>query len=410
GANFRGLPPSAARVASALGLLSAYAAYAIGLVLTYRYIIMRPVPAERAAAEPATPKAPPPASEGTLVGRRAVVAAAAGAALAVPTVALIQRLAERAVFPYDGLTYSGPGVQPITPNDKFYTVTKNVVDPDVAKSVWRLDIGGLVAEPKQYGFADLTALPSVKQETTLMCISNRIGSGLFSNAVWTGVPLRELLAASRPGANAVEVLLHGADGYTDTFAFEKAMEPTTLVVYQMNGQPLPQRHGYPVRLIVPGLFGEKNVKWVTGIDVIDHDGKGFYEQQGWGPNFVVPTRSDFFSPKVDAPRSGFQFREPFRVGRFAEIRGRAFAGSRGVRAVEVSADDGETWRPARIDYPGTDVTWAFWTFTWRPTEPGTYHLVSRATDGTGAVQPPDRRGIVPQGATGYHRVLARVNA
>ncbi|HEX5497763.1 MAG TPA: molybdopterin-dependent oxidoreductase, partial [Thermomicrobiales bacterium] len=213
-ANFRGLPPSSARVASALGLFVAYAAYAVGLVLTYRFIIMRPLPAERLAAEPAAPKPPAPASEGTLVGRRAVVAAAAGAALAVPTIALVQRLADQAVFPYDGLTYSGPGVQPITPNAKFYTVTKNVVDPNVAKSVWRLEIGGLVDEPRQYGFADLTALPAVEQETTLMCISNRIGSGLFSNAVWTGVPLRELLAAARPGANAVEVLLHGADGYT----------------------------------------------------------------------------------------------------------------------------------------------------------------------------------------------------
>jgi DMSO/TMAO reductase YedYZ molybdopterin-dependent catalytic subunit len=163
-------------------------------------------------------------------------------------------------------------------------------------------------------------------------------------------------------------------------------------------------------VIVPGLYGEKNVKWVTAIDVIDHDGKGFYEQQGWGPNFVVPTRSDFFSPKIDAPRSGFQFREPFRVGQTAQIRGRAFAGDRGVRAVEVSTDDGETWRPARIDYPGTRLTWAFWTFSWRPTAPGTVHLVSRATDGAGAVQPPDRRGIVPQGATGYQRVLARVEA
>ncbi|HEU0113990.1 MAG TPA: molybdopterin-dependent oxidoreductase [Thermomicrobiales bacterium] len=414
GANFRGLPPSSARVVSALGLLAAYAAYAAGLVLTCRFIIFRPAPAERPAQpaparEPVAPPAPV-AAEGHLVGRRAVVAAAAGAALAAPTVALVQRLYDRAVFPYDGLTYSGPGVQPITPNDKFYTVTKNVVDPDVAKSVWGLEIGGLVAEPKRYGFADLTALPAVVQETTLMCISNRIGSGLFSNAVWKGVPLRDLLTASRPGDGAVEVLLHAADGYTDTFAFDKAMEPTTLVVYQMNGQPLPQRHGYPVRVIVPGLYGEKNVKWVTAIDVIDHDGKGFYEQQGWGPNFVVPTRSDFFSPKIDAPRSGFQFREPFRVGQTAQIRGRAFAGDRGVRAVEVSTDDGETWRPARIDYPGTHLTWAFWTFSWRPTAPGTFHLVSQATDGAGAVQPPDRRGIVPQGAAGYQRVLARVDA
>ena len=130
-----------------------------------------------------------------------------------------------------------------------------------------------------------------------MCISNRIGAGLMSNAVWQGVRLRDLLEASRPLPGAVEVFLNGADAYTDTFAFEKAMDPTTIVAFAMNGEPLPQRHGYPARVVVPGLYGEKNVKWVTRIEVVDYDAKGFYEQQGWGPNFVIPTRSDIFGPR-----------------------------------------------------------------------------------------------------------------
>ena len=222
--------------------------------------------------------------------------------------------------------------------------------------------------------------------------------------------MRDLLGASRPGGGAVEVRLHAADGYTDTIAFEKAMEPTTLVVYEMNGEPLPERHGYPARVVVPGLFGEKNVKWVTRIEVVDHDAKGFYEQQGWGPNFEIPTRSDVFAPRW-ARRGGTDaFTEPFRASRTATVRGRAFAGNRGVAGVEFSADDGETWRPARIDYPGTELTWVFWSVEWRPTEAGEHVLTSRATDRSGAVQPPDRRGIVPQGATGYHRVVARVEA
>ena len=130
---------------------------------------------------------------GEPVGRRAVVAGAAGLALAAGSGALIRNLNERAVFSYDGLTYSGPGVKPITPNDKFYTVTKNVVDPNVDADIWRLEIGGLVEEPQSYSFQDLMNLASVEQESTLMCISNRIGAGLFSNAVWQGVPLRDLL-------------------------------------------------------------------------------------------------------------------------------------------------------------------------------------------------------------------------
>jgi DMSO/TMAO reductase YedYZ molybdopterin-dependent catalytic subunit len=120
----------------------------------------------------------------------------------------------------------------------------------------------------------------------------------------------------------------------------------------MNGEPLPRRHGFPARIVVPGLYGEKNVKWLTGIEVVDHDAKGFYEQQGWGPNFEIPTRSDFFAPKVDEVRGAFRFGEPFRVGQPVRLRGRAFAGARGVAGVEFSADDGQTWSEARIDYPG----------------------------------------------------------
>ncbi|MDQ3455781.1 MAG: molybdopterin-dependent oxidoreductase, partial [Actinomycetota bacterium] len=355
-------------------------------------------------SEPAT--APVPVAEP--VGRRAVVAAAAGVALAVPAVALLRRLNEEATFSYDGTVYSGPDIQPIAPNDLFYTVTKNVVDPNVAESVWRFEVGGLVAEPRTYAFGDLAALPAIDQESTLMCISNRIGAGLFSNAVWRGVPLRDLLEAAGPSAAAVEVLLHAADGFTDTFSIEKAMDPTTLVVYEMNGEPLPQRHGFPARIVVPGLYGEKNVKWLTGIEVVDYDAKGFYEQQGWGPNFEIPTRSDFFAPRVEEVRGEFRFRDPFRLGQAARLRGRAFAGARGVARVEFSADDGETWSDARIDYPGTELTWKFWSVEWRPQQVGDTILLSRATDGTGAVQPPDRRGIVPQGATGYHRVVAAV--
>jgi len=397
GANYRGLPTSPARIASALVLLVQYAAYGLMLVLLYRWLAPRPTPDVAAQPVPI----------GNPVGRRAMVAGAAGLALAAASGALIRDLNARAVFAYDGLAYSGPGVQPIAPNDKFYTVTKNVIDPNVIPGIWRLDIGGLVEEPRIYSFDDLMALPHKDQESTLMCISNQIGAGLMSNAVWTGVPLRDLLQASRPLSGAVEIFLHGVDGYTDTFAFDKAMNPTTIVAFALNGEPLPQRHGYPARIVVPGLFGEKNVKWVTRIDVIDHDGKGFYETQGWGPNFVIPTRSDIFAPRWVRHRQD-TFVAPFTVGEPTTIRGRAFAGDRGIQQVEFSPDDGETWHETRFDYPGSNLTWTFWSFDWTPQAPGEYTLVSRATDGTGAPQPSEKRSIVPQGATGYHRVVASV--
>jgi DMSO/TMAO reductase YedYZ molybdopterin-dependent catalytic subunit len=282
-----------------------------------------------------------------------------------------------------------------------------VVDPNVNAGVWGLQVDGLVERPHLYRFDEISALAGTEQETTLMCISNQIGAGLFSNAVWRGVPLRNLLEAAVPADTAVEVMLYGADGYTDTFSFEKAMDPATMVAVEMNGEPLPLRHGFPARVVVPGLFGEKNVKWVTRIAVIDYDGKGFYEQQGWGPNFQVPTRSDIFSPRWRRTRQD-NFVEPFPRNQVAMIRGRAFAGSRGIQSVEFSADDGETWRPVEIDYPGTNLTWTFWTAQWIPSQTGEFVLVSRAVDGTGEPQPSERRSIVPEGAAGYHRVYATV--
>jgi DMSO/TMAO reductase YedYZ molybdopterin-dependent catalytic subunit len=397
GTNYRGLPPGTAQVVTMLFLAVAYTLFAAVLVLGYRWLV------PRSAAVPVAASAAP----GALVGRRVLLAGAAGVVLAAASGVLLRALNARATFSYDGLAYSGPGVQPIAPADKFYTVTKNVVDPDVLPEVWRLEIGGMVEEPRSYDFAALQALPGIEQETTLMCISNQIGAGLMSNTVWAGVPLRDLLEASRPMPGAVEVLLRAADGYTDTFSIEKALEPETLVAYAINGEPLPQRHGFPARVVVPGLFGEKNVKWVTRIEVVDYDAKGFYEQQGWGPNFVVPTRSDIFGPRW-VRGNGDAFVEPFALGEQATIRGRAFAGNRGIRRVDYSMDDGATWQEARIDYPGTDLTWTFWSFDWVPEEPGTSTIVSRAVDGTGEPQSEERRGIVPQGATGLHRVVATV--
>src|SRR6266545_4655032 len=206
------------------------------------------------------------------------------------------------------------------------------------------------------------------------------------------------------GADVVEARLHGVDGYTDTFAFAKAMEPSTLVVYAMNGEPLPARHGYPVRVIVPGLFGEKSVKWVTRIELVDHDVKGFYEQQGWGPNFVVPTTARFDQP-ADRQRLN-----QAQAAAGVRLRGVAHAGDRGVKQVEVSLDGGGSWQVAKIDFASSPLAWVLWSYDWKPARPGDYRLVVRATDGQGEVQTAEERGIVPEGATGYHRIIVGVEA
>jgi DMSO/TMAO reductase YedYZ molybdopterin-dependent catalytic subunit len=290
-------------------------------------------------------------------------------------------------------------VQPITPNARFYTVTKNIIDPDVKPSFWRFQVTGMVERPRTYNFDALSAISPVTQETTLMCISNWVGGGLMSNAVWEGVPLRELILASGPREGVVEVMFRSVDGYADTVSFDKAMDPTTLVAFKMNGQPLPRTHGYPARIIVPGMFGEKNVKWVTRVELVDYDAKGFYEQQGWGPNFTVPTRARFDFPYYD---------QTIKLASVIELKGIAFGGDRGVSRVEVSIDGGTTWRQARIDYPGTQLSWALWTYDWSGAAPGEYVLVVRATDGDGELQSSVERGTVPEGATGYHRVKLKI--
>ncbi len=150
--------------------------------------------------------------------------------------------------------------------------------------------------------------------------------GLMSNAMWRGVPLRDLLAAAAPAREAKRIALHAADNYIETIPFAKALQPTTLVAWEMDGQALLPRHGFPARIIVPGLFGEKNIKWLTGITVETTEFKGFYERQGWGPHYEIPKHARF-----DAP----DFSKPLRRGPIA-LRGVAFCGDCGVRRVEVS--------------------------------------------------------------------------
>lgn len=391
GTSYVGLPSAKGTLANTFGLLIAYAVYGASLLLLFRTMLSRA-------------KSDGNVGEQKPVGRRAILVTGVGAVIAVAVGGILQRLYKIASFSYDGTRYKGADVQAITPNDRFYVVTKNVVDPEVTRSIWRLDISGLVERPRTYNFEELTALPAATQETTLRCISNQVGDGLMSNAVWKGVPLRNLIEAAGTKQGVVEVLLRGVDNYTDTIAIEKAMEPTTLVAYEMNGETIPQRHGFPVRVIVPGLFGEKNVKWVTRIELVDHDAKGFYEQQGWGPNFVVPTTARF-----DVPDDKQKIKLAMAATGVA-LKGVAHAGNRGVSKVEVSSDDGKSWNLAKISHAESPLAWVLWNYDWRPAQAGEYKLVVRATDGKGEVQTDKERGTAPEGATGYHKITTQIEA
>jgi DMSO/TMAO reductase YedYZ molybdopterin-dependent catalytic subunit len=403
-ANYRGVPYTTARLLSISALLLWYSLFAATIMVSYRLLTIRGAPADRSTQEESSEAGP----SSRPVSRRAVVAAATGGALVWPLHSLLQRMYADATFAYDGRPYSGEDIEPVTPIPRFYTVTKNVVDPDVVRDRWRLEIGGATDRDLTLSYDDLMGFEQVEQESTLMCISNRIGAGLISNARWQGVRLRDVLMAAGVRGDAYELKLTGADAYVDTFDLDYALNETTLIVYGINGEPLPRIHGYPVRIIVPGLYGEKNIKWVTRIDVVTEPHQGFYEQQGWGPNFGPPTRSDIFRPRTNGAGQSATFLQPIAAGSIVDLRGRAFAADRGIRSVEVTTNDGESWAPATIYYPGTMLTWALWRFAWSPAAPGKYRVYSRAIDGNGDPQPSEPRGIIPEGARGYNIVTATV--
>jgi DMSO/TMAO reductase YedYZ molybdopterin-dependent catalytic subunit len=391
GTHYAGLPIEAARIITLLALAICFLAFERTMVVVFDFLT---TPAGHSAPPEFTPQ----------VSRRSFLVGLAGILLAGGIVAIARKLFRIATFSYDGTQYKGPGVQAITPNDQFYCVTKNVIDPRVDEGLWHLEISGLVQNPRTYRLRDLQAMSMVDQETTLMCISNGLDAGLMSNAIWRGIPMVELLQAAGPLSGAAKVKLQGVDNYSDTFPLEKAMEPSTLIAFKMNGETLPHRHGFPARVIVPGYFGEKHVKWLTRIEVAHAEAKGFYEAQGWGPDFIVPTRS-----RIDVPdnESWIKLTEAHQG---VLVKGIAFGGDRGVSRVEVSSDDGASWEEARIDYPGTKLSWSLWSYSWQPDEANDHILVVRATDGEGEVQELEEDREFTSGITGFHKVLVHVFA
>ncbi len=390
GTSYAGLPIDAARLVTLIGFALCVFVFERTLVGGFEFLA-RPKETDDTEFTPA-------------MGRRAFVLSAIGVAVAGGGVALARKLYRAATFSYDGTQYKGRIVQPITPNDLFYCVTKNVVDPWVNIDLWHLEVTGLVQNRATWRFQDLLGFSTVEQETTLMCISNGLDAGLISNAIWKGFPLRDLLDQAAPLSGAARVRLHGVDNYTDTILLEKAMEPTTLLAYEMNGVPLPDRHGYPLRAIAPGYFGEKHVKWLTRIELTTADAKGFYEAQGWGPDFITPTRSRIDVPDNESTFSLAQLNGPI------EVKGMAYGGDRGISRVEFSFDDGKTWNESKIYYPGTKLSWALWSYDWRPNQAGDYDLLARATDGTGKVQEIDWNRSFFSGVTGFHKISVHVIA
>lgn len=291
----------------------------------------------------------------------------------------------------------------VTPNEKFYRISKNVFDPKVSISRWSLELKGLVDRPMKLTYSELKALPMKEQYGTLECISNEVGGDLISNARWKGIPLGELLAKVGVKSSTKKVVFRAADGYSTAIPLAKAMHPDTMLAIEMNGVPLPDDHGFPIRLINPGHYGMKNPKWITEIELVEKDYKGYWESRGWSDEARVKTMS-----RIDTPAHGSTVST-----RGAETGGIAFAGDRGIHQVEVSLNDGNTWRKAMLKPTLGSYTWVLWGLVWEPpsapANAGARHASSltlkvRATDGSGNIQTAQVTKVLPDGASGYHTI------
>jgi DMSO/TMAO reductase YedYZ molybdopterin-dependent catalytic subunit len=288
----------------------------------------------------------------------------------------------------------------ITPSERFYIVSKNPpgFDPTIDIKKWSLEVGGLVARPQRFTYEALRAMPAVDQLQTLECISNDVGGDLISTARWRGVRLRDvLLRAGGPSPTAVRVTFRCADGYSEAHPMDDALNPTTLLAYEMNGAPLTKAHGFPLRLLVPGLYGMKNPKWITKIEVVSTDFTGYWEASGWSDEAVVKTMSEF-TTRVQTRR----------LGQVVEFGGVAYGGDRGIQVVEYSTDGGKTWQRAEVNPALGPFTWVLWASLWKPTAPGEYTLKARAIDGKNVVQISRETATLPDGASGYHTIRVRI--
>lgn len=287
----------------------------------------------------------------------------------------------------------------VTSNLGFYRIDTALVVPQVDPDSWRLRIHGRVGTERTYTYADLLARPLVERYVTLACVSNEVGGDLIGNARWLGVPLRELLDEVEPDADADQVVGRSVDGWTcgtPTAALRDGRD--ALLAVGMNGEPLPVEHGFPVRMVVPGLYGYVSAcKWVTELELTRFaDFDAYWVPRGWSVQGPIKTQS-----RIDTPRA----RNRLTTGPVT-IAGVAWAQHRGIRQVEVRVDDGE-WQQAELAPAVSVDTWVQWSWRWDAT-PGEHRLQVRATDATGETQTERTQDVVPDGATGWHTVTVTV--
>jgi DMSO/TMAO reductase YedYZ molybdopterin-dependent catalytic subunit len=286
-----------------------------------------------------------------------------------------------------------------TPNRDFYRIDTALALPRVDLERWRLRIKGLLDTPYELSYDDLSALPQIEADITLSCVSNEVGGSLVGNARWQGIPLVDLLDRAGVQPGATQIVGRSVDGWTAGFPTALAVDGRpAMVALGMNGEPLPLAHGFPARLVVPGLYGYVSAtKWLSEIELTTIEAfDGYWVPRGWSKLGDVKLQS-----RIDTPRSNQTVPAGTRV-----VAGVAWAPRTGIAAVEVSFDDGP-WQTAVLSDQASTDTWRQWRHEWDAT-PGRHRISARAIDGRGQVQVPEARRPRPEGATGHHTVMVMV--
>jgi DMSO/TMAO reductase YedYZ molybdopterin-dependent catalytic subunit len=342
-----------------------------------------------------------------LLGAAASVAAVAGGVLSKAATAVTDARAKlrlptptKPVAPVPaGADLGVPGVTSyVTPNDEFYRIDTALQVPVIDPDKWRLTITGMVENEVSITYAELSAKPLVEHYTTLTCVSNEVGGDLAGNARWLGYPIRELLAQAKPRAGADMVLSTSDDGFTAGTPLTALTDPNreAILAIGMNGEPLPIEHGFPVRMVVPGLYGYVSAtKWVVNLKVTTYaQDEAYWTPLGWSEKGPIKLAS-----RIDVPTRGAD------VGTVA-VAGVAWCQHTGISKVEVQIDQGP-WQPADLAETTGPDTWRQWKYAWQAT-PGDHQITVRATDSKGNLQTAAQAPPAPNGATGYHSISVKV--
>jgi DMSO/TMAO reductase YedYZ molybdopterin-dependent catalytic subunit len=278
----------------------------------------------------------------------------------------------------------------VTPTADHYVVDEELFDPQIDPKTWRLRVFGSVDTELSITYDQLLSMPAVEQYFTLECISNAVGGNLMSTARWTGVPMRSILQKAGVKPGAVEVVSRAVGGYSDSLPMADALRSGTLIAIGMNGTALPRAHGFPARILAPGHYGMKQPKWLESLEVVDRPYQGYWEHRGWSKTAIVKTTSRMDTTGANAA--------PYTLA------GLAFAGDRGISKVEVSLDQGTTWKEADLESELSAFTWRRWRLPYTPSTSGTVTAHIRATDGKGQLQTSTVVDTYPSGASGYQEV------